>query len=90
MKNTIKSDIKNVGKSLVGEVISNKMDKTIVVQVARTLRHPVYGKVIRRNKKYQVHDEQNVASVGDVVEIAHCRPLSKLKHMVLNRVIKQD
>ncbi len=75
---------------LVGEVVSDKMEKTIVVEVERTFKHPQYGKVIRRSKKYKVHDEENVAKIGDKVEIAECRPLSKTKHMVLSRVISHS
>ena len=72
---------------LVGEVVSDKMDKTFVVKVSRTLKHPLYGKVVTKYKKYKVHDEDNVAKIGDLVEVVECRPLSKTKHMILNRVI---
>jgi small subunit ribosomal protein S17 len=78
---------KTHGQCLIGEVVSDKMDKTIVVKVTRTLRHPLYGKVIKRHKKYSVHDENNSARVGDVVEIQECRPLSKTKYMSLLRVL---
>ena len=64
------------------------MNKTIVVQVMRTLKHPLIGKTVKRVKKYKVHDEQEVAKRGDWVEIVECRPLSKTKHMQLARVIK--
>jgi small subunit ribosomal protein S17 len=74
--------------TLVGEVVSDKMDKTIVVQINRDIRHPDYHKVVRRNKKYKVHDEQEKASVGDVVEIYEGRPTSKTKYMYLSRIIK--
>ncbi len=66
-------------KQLVGRVVSNKMDKTAVVSVAITKRHPLYEKVIRRSKKYKAHDENNEARVGDLVRIEECRPLSKEK-----------
>ncbi|MFQ5858891.1 MAG: 30S ribosomal protein S17 [Anaerolineae bacterium] len=66
-------------KQLVGRVVSNKMKKTAVVSVEITKRHPLYEKVIRRNKKYKVHDENNEARVGDVVRIEECRPMSKEK-----------
>lgn len=78
------------GKLLVGEVVSNKMDKTIVVTVIRTLRHPIYAKIVRHHKKFKVHDEQNAAKVGDRVEIKECRPLSKEKHMTLVRILSKD
>jgi small subunit ribosomal protein S17 len=82
----IKSD-KTGTRVLVGEVVSDKMEKTVVVKVINTLKHPMYGKVIRRYKKFSVHDEQGLAKLGDSVEIAECRPLSKTKHMTLVRVL---
>jgi small subunit ribosomal protein S17 len=75
-------------KTLVGEVVSDKMEKTIVVQINRDIRHPDYHKVVRRIKKYKVHDEQEKAKVGDVVEIFEGRPTSKTKYMYLSRIIK--
>ncbi len=72
-----------------GEVISNKMQKTIVVKVARTLRHPKVGKIIKKYKNYKVHDEEKIARKGDRVEIAESRPISKTKHMVLAKVISK-
>lgn len=75
-------------QTLVGEVVSDKMDKTIVVQVNRDMRHPEYHKVVRRSKKYKVHDEQETAKVGDTVEIHVGRPTSKTKYMYLSRIIK--
>ncbi len=72
---------------LMGKVLSNKMDKTIVVEITRTVKHPLYGKVIKKFKKYSAHDEANACEIGDVVEIAECRPLSKTKHMILNRIV---
>ena len=66
-------------KSLVGTVTSDKMDKTVVVTVSRVTRHPLYGKVIRLNKKYKAHDEENSAKVGDMIRIRECRPISKEK-----------
>lgn len=62
-----------------GVVVSNKMNKTVVVRVTRTLRHPQYGKVITTSKRYYAHDEENKAKVGDTVVIRETRPLSKLK-----------
>ena len=66
-------------KEVVGEVVSNKMHKTIVVQVTRKKAHPFYGRVIARNKKFYAHDDKNQAHVGDLVRIVETRPLSKLK-----------
>ncbi len=79
----------NQKRVMVGEVTSDKMDNTIVVKVARTFKHPVVGKIIRRLKKYKAHDSKNEAKTGDLVEIAECRPLSKTKHMVLSRILKR-
>ena len=79
----------NTGRTMTGDVVSTKMDKTVVVKVIRTFKHPLYGKTVRHFKKYKVHDEKNIATVGDVVEINECRPLSKTKHMVLNRIINK-
>ena len=64
---------------LQGEVVNNKNDKTIVVKVQRKFRHPFYGKVISRSKKYHAHDENNSFKVGDVVKIIESKPISKLK-----------
>ena len=75
---------------LVGEVISDKMDKTIVVKVMRAFRHPLYGKTVRTFKKYKAHDEKNSCKLGDEVEIVECRPLSKTKHMLLSRIITKQ
>jgi small subunit ribosomal protein S17 len=66
-------------KQLVGRVVSDKMQKTAVVSVEIAKRHPLYEKVVRRNKKYKVHDENNEARVGDLVRIEECRPMSKEK-----------
>ena len=64
---------------LQGQVVSNKSDKTIVVRVERKFRHPFYGKVISRSKKYHAHDEKNKFKKGDVVKIVESKPISKLK-----------
>ena len=73
---------------LEGIVTSDKMQKTVVVEVTRTVKHELLGKVIKSLKKYKVHDENEVAQQGDWVEIVECRPLSKTKHMKLSRVIR--
>lgn len=70
-------------KQLVGQVVSDKMDKTVVVSVEIAKRHPLYEKVVRRNKRYKVHDENNEARVGDWVRIEECRPMSKDKRFRL-------
>jgi small subunit ribosomal protein S17 len=64
---------------LQGTVVSDKPDKTVVVLVERRVAHPVYGKIIRRSKKYHAHDEGNAFKAGDVVRIEECAPMSKLK-----------
>lgn len=76
-------------KSREGIVVSDAMNKTIVVRVDRRLRHPLYGKVIRRSKKYHVHDEENRAKTGDHVRFLETRPLSRTKRWRLTDVISQ-
>jgi small subunit ribosomal protein S17 len=71
-----------------GVVLSNKMQKTIVVEVTRLMRHPEFGKVIRDRKKYSAHDEKNEAKIGDKVRIVETRPLSKTKRWKLVEVLK--
>ena len=70
---------RNLRKTRTGKVVSDKMDKTVVVKVERRIMHPIYKKFIRRSKKYAAHDEQNQFKIGDVVRIRECRPLSKSK-----------
>jgi small subunit ribosomal protein S17 len=90
-QNTKSVDANKVTQTRVlqGEVTSNKMDKTVVVKVSRRLIHPLYGKPVTRFKKYLVHDENNSANIGDWVEIAECRPLSKTKHMMLRSIVRK-
>jgi len=76
-------------KEVVGEVVSNKMHKTIVVQVTRKKAHPFYGRVIARNKKFYAHDDTNQAHVGDLVRIEETRPLSKLKRWRLKDIVRR-
>ena len=64
---------------LQGVVVSDKQDKTVTVRVERRIKHPVYGKVIRRSKKYAAHDEANTHKIGDQVSIRECKPISKRK-----------
>lgn len=73
--------------SLTGVVTSDKMDKTVVVMIERKVKHPLYGKYIRRSSKFHVHDEKNECSVGDKVVFRECKPYSKMKHWeVIKRV----
>ena len=74
-------------KILTGTVISDKMQKTVVVEVERTFRHPLFNKTVRVKRKYKVHDEQGLAKVGDTVAFFEGRPVSKTKYMYLERVI---
>jgi small subunit ribosomal protein S17 len=74
-------------KVLIGRVTSDKMDKTIVVQIERLKRHALYGKVIRYHNKYKAHDEQNQARIGDQVKIIESRPLSKEKRWALVEIL---
>lgn len=76
-------------KRLVGSVVSDKMDKTVVVRVERLVRHPRYGKVLRQVKKYKAHDEGNVCRVGDLVRIVESRPLSREKRWAVEEILKQ-
>ena len=80
---------RNRRRKRVGTVISNKMDKTIVVEVVSTYQDPEYKKYLRRSKTYKVHDENNECQVGDYVEIVETRPLSKDKYHRLNRIIEK-
>jgi small subunit ribosomal protein S17 len=72
-----------------GRVISNKMDRTITVLVERKVKHPLYGKYIRRSTKLHVHDENNECNEGDQVTITECRPISKTKSWKLEEVVKK-
>jgi small subunit ribosomal protein S17 len=74
-------------RTVQGRVTSNKMDKTITVMVERTVKHPIYGKFIKRSTKLHAHDEANVCNEGDIVTITECRPLSKSKTWKLVDVV---
>ncbi len=78
---------RNLRKTRVGKVISNKMDKTIVVAVETSEKHPLYKKVMKTTYKLKAHDEENVAQVGDIVEVMETRPLSKDKRWRLVSII---
>jgi small subunit ribosomal protein S17 len=73
----------------VGEVVSTKMQKTIVVEVSRRVPHPLYKRIVTKRKKFYAHDEKSEAKLGDTVRIIECRPLSKLKHWRLGDVIRR-
>ena len=76
-------------KELIGHVVSNRMNKTIVVQVVRQKAHPLYLRVISKAKKFYAHDEKNEAHIGDVVRLEETRPLSKLKRWRLKEVVRK-
>ncbi|MGQ9502566.1 MAG: 30S ribosomal protein S17 [Anaerolineae bacterium] len=76
-------------KVLVGRVVSNKMDKTVVVSVESLKRHPLYGKVVRQRKRYKAHDENNACQVGDLVRMIESRPLSKEKRWVVTEILER-
>ena len=76
-------------RRLLGRVVSDKMQKTIVVQVQRLTRHPVYGRVMRKAKRFKAHDETRTARTGDLVQIEETRPLSKDKHWRLIAVVRR-
>uniref|UniRef100_A0A7C4AJT9 Small ribosomal subunit protein uS17 n=1 Tax=Thermodesulfovibrio aggregans TaxID=86166 RepID=A0A7C4AJT9_9BACT len=76
-------------KILRGSVISDKMDKTVVVSVERIFQHPLYKKIIKTRKKYKAHDEENRCRIGDVVEIIESRPISKTKKWKVLRIVKE-
>jgi len=82
------ADENNKTRRAIGRVISNKMDKTVTVLVERQVRHPLYGKYIRRSTKIHAHDAQNDCGEGDVVLIEECRPLSKTKAWRLVEVLE--
>jgi small subunit ribosomal protein S17 len=75
-------------KMLVGRVISDKMDKTVIVQVGRLKRHSLFGKVIRRRKRYKVHDQDNSCHVGDLVRIMESKPISRHKRWVVTEILE--
>ena len=76
-------------RTMQGRVVSDKMDKTIVVATRLTYEHPQFGKVLRKTKNYKVHDEEQVAKVGDVVEFYETAPIAKTKYMRLARVVSK-
>ena len=83
------SPARNLRKVRQGVVVSNKMDKSILVRVDRTFRHPLYKKVIKRSKKFMAHDQENTGRVGDLVRIMECRPLSRHKRWRLVEVLSK-
>ncbi|MBO8165278.1 MAG: 30S ribosomal protein S17 [Brevibacillus sp.] len=80
---------RNQRRTMVGRVVSDKMDKTIVVLVETYKKHPLYGKRVKYSKKFKAHDENNKAKIGDIVEIMETRPLSRDKRFRLVRIVQE-
>lgn len=83
------SEVKATTRALLGRVVSDKMDKTVTVLVERKVKHPLYGKIIRRSKKYHAHDENNDFHEGDLVEIQECRPMAKTKAWRVSKLVEK-
>ena len=83
------AETRNARRTQVGTVTSNKMDKSITVQIERLVKHPLYEKFLKRRTKIHAHDENNEANVGDLVEVAETRPLSKLKRWRLVKITQK-
>jgi small subunit ribosomal protein S17 len=81
------SDNANQLRTVEGRVVSNKMNKTVTILVERQVKHPLYGKYIRRSTKLHAHDEENTCNEGDVVRVSECRPLSKTKNWRVVEVV---
>ena len=79
----------NIERTLTGRVVSNKMDKSVTVKIERLVKHPMYGKYIRRSSKLHVHDEANQCNEGDLVVIRQCRPISKTKSWTLVGIVEK-
>jgi small subunit ribosomal protein S17 len=82
--------VKERRKRLIGRVVSDKMNKTVVVIVERTRRHPRYGKVVRVRKKLYAHDEENACRTGDLVQVVEARPLSRTKRWVVEEILERS
>ena len=80
---------RNLRKVMTGTVVSNKMDKTIVVAVETSVKHPIYGKIVKRTYKLKAHDEENVCQIGDKVKVMETRPLSKDKRWRVVEVVEK-
>ncbi len=76
-------------KVRVGKVVSDKMDKTIVVAIEDKVKHPLYGRIIKRTKTYKAHDEENTCGIGDIVEIMETRPISKDKRWRVTEIVEK-
>jgi small subunit ribosomal protein S17 len=88
MSATSQTQSENLTRALVGRVVSNKMNKTVTVLVERKVKHPLYGKIMVRSKKYHAHDETNQYNEGDTVEIQETAPISKTKAWTVTKLIE--
>ena len=82
------TEVKKVVRTLTGIVVSDKMDKTVTVLVERKVKHPIYGKIVRRSKKFHAHDEKNEFKAGDIVVISESRPISKTKSWLVTALME--
>ena len=80
---------RNSRKVIIGKVVSNKMDKTLVVAIEYRVKHPLYGKIVKRTYKLKAHDEENICSIGDTVKVMETRPLSKDKRWRLVEIVEK-
>ena len=80
---------RNLRKTKIGVVTSNRMEKTVTVEIERNTKHPIYGKFVKKTTKFHAHDEKNECGIGDVVKIMEARPLSKTKHWRLVEVVEK-
>jgi len=85
----MEAQVRNLRKERIGVVVSNKMDKSITIAVESKVKHPMYGKFIKKTSKFMAHDEKNDCNIGDTVKIMETRPLSKLKNWRLVEVIER-
>ena len=83
------AEVRGMRKTRTGVVVSDKMDKTIVVEIRNRVKHPLYGKIMNRTKRFKAHDENNEFGVGDTVRVMECRPLSKDKRWRLVEIIEK-
>ena len=89
MSEETKSAERNLRKTRTGVVRSNKMDKTIIVTVERKVKHPIYGKFVKKTTRFHAHDEKNECTIGDIVKIMETRPLSKIKRWRLVEIVEK-
>jgi small subunit ribosomal protein S17 len=83
------SETSSIKRTLIGRVVSDKMEKTVTVLVERKVKHPMYGKVMVRSKKYHAHNDGNTAKAGDLVEIAETRPISRTKAWAVTSILEK-